>query len=437
VDVFAAFFNDAGGGKDDAGYARLPCWIARHRRGDRLGQQRAHRRRPLDVRHRRHLARERDGAAAGAQGRDVGTGSRGTPRRIGLTGKEVSMRNDRLLAILRCGIAATALSGAAAFAAAPPAAPAATNPDTSAYQHLVDASRAVVGVKVKALANARSNANLGQERSGSGVLFAPHNLVLTIGYLILEADSVEITTTGGRTVPAIVAAYDHATGFGLLRPIVPIDVKPIHLGASDKVESLDRLLVATGADEDSLSVATVVSKRQFAGYWEYLIDGAIFTSPPRPDFGGAALINKEGELVGIGSLFVMDAMNKGERLPGNMFVPIDLLKPVLEEMIATGKQKGARRPWIGLNSTEEDGRLKVIRVSSDGPAEKAGIEPGDIILSLSGKKIENLADFYRRLWSAGEPGVEVTLKVLKGADVIDVKVLSIDRAENIRRKPTI
>jgi S1-C subfamily serine protease len=269
------------------------------------------------------------------------------------------------------------------------------------------------------------------------VVFAPENLVVTIGYLILEADSVEITTSKGATVPAAVAAYDPATGFGLLRPLGALDTKPIRLGASDKVESLDRLLVAAGGGEESVSVATVVSKRQFAGYWEYLIDGAIFTAPPRPDFGGAALINKEGELVGIGSLFVMNAAAPDERMPGNMFVPIDLLKPVLAEMIATGKQKGAHRPWIGLNSTEEDGRLKVIRVSSDGPAEKAGIEPGDIILQLSGKKIENLPDFYRRLWSSGEPGVEVTLKVLKGSDVVDVKLRTIDRSENIRKKPTI
>jgi S1-C subfamily serine protease len=325
----------------------------------------------------------------------------------------------------------------AAFAAAPNAAPAQAREDPSAYQHLVDAARAVVAIKVKALANARSAKTLGTERTGSGVLFAPQGLVLTIGYLILEADTVEVTTAKGTTVPAMVVGYDHATGFGLLRPLVPLDMKAIKLGASEKVEALDRLLVATGADEDALSVATVVSKRQFAGYWEYLIDGAIFTSPPRADFGGAALINKEGELVGIGSLFVMDAVTKGERLPGNMFVPIDLLKPVLEEMIATGKQKGGTRPWLGLNSVEEDGRLKVIRVSSDSPAEQAGIEAGDIVLSIGGKKVENQADFYRRLWASGAPGVEVTLKVLKGADVVDVKVRSIDRAENIRKKPTI
>jgi serine protease Do len=334
-------------------------------------------------------------------------------------------------------IACLLLAAGSAFAAAPTAAPATTKEDPAAYQHLFDAARAVVTVKVKALANARSNRTLGSDRSGSGVVFGPSKLVVTIGYLILEADQVEVTTSQGATVPAAVAAYDPATGFGLLRTLAPIDVKPIRLGASGKVESLDRLLVAAGGGDENLSVATVVSKRQFAGYWEYLIDGAIFTAPPRTDFGGAALINKEGELVGIGSLFVMDAMSTGERLPGNMFVPIDLLKPVLDEMIATGKQKGAHRPWIGLNSAEEDGRLKVIRVSSDSPAERAGIEAGDIILQLSGKKVENLPDFYRRLWSAGDPGVEVTLKVLKGSDVVDVKVRSIDRLENIRKKPTI
>lgn len=327
-----------------------------------------------------------------------------------------------------------------ALAAAPAAAPAAAagaREDAAAHQQLLDAARAVVGIKVKALANARSARTLGSERTGSGVVFGAQGLVVTIGYLILEADQVEITTSKGATVPASVAAYDPATGFGLLRPLAPLDTKPIRLGASEKVESLDRLLVAAGGGEDNLSVATVVSKRQFAGYWEYLIDGAIFTAPPRADFGGAALINREGELVGIGSLFVMDAMTKGERLPGNMFVPIDLLKPVLDEMIATGRQKGATRPWIGLNSMEEDGRLKVIRVSSDSPAEEAGIAPGDIILQISGKKIESLPDFYRRLWSAGEPGVEVTLKVLKGTDVVDVKIRSIDRSENLRKKPTI
>jgi S1-C subfamily serine protease len=345
------------------------------------------------------------------------------------------MRLRRLLRFFFLGGFALAL--AAAHAAAPQAAPATTAPEAPDYQYLLDAAASVVGVKVKAIANARSNATLGEERSGSGVVFAPENLVLTIGYLILEADQIEVTTGKGRTVPAIAAAYDHATGFGLLRPLAPLDVKPIRLGSSARIGELDRLLVATAAPEDALSVATVVAKRQFAGYWEYLIENAIFTAPPRADFGGAALINKDGELVGIGSLFVMDAATPGERLPGNMFVPIDLLKPVLAELIETGRQKGGMRPWVGINSRELEGRLHVMRVSTDSPAEKAGIAAGDIILQLSGQKVDSLPVFYQRLWNAGAPGVEVTLKVLKGTDVQDVKIRTIDRFEIIRKKPSI
>jgi S1-C subfamily serine protease len=339
--------------------------------------------------------------------------------------------------MLLAGAAIASLLGIPAFAAAPKAAPAQAAPENATYQHLIDAANAAVTVKAKAIPNARSIKTLGEERTGAGVVFAPDNLVLTIGYLILEADEVEITTARGRTLPATVVAYDHATGFGLLRPMGPLDVKPIKLGSSATVEQLDRLMTVGGGGEDSVTVATVVSRRPFAGYWEYLLDSAIFTSPPRPDHSGAALVNKEGELVGIGSLFVMDAATPGERLPGNMFVPIDLLKPILAEMITTGQQKGGRRPWLGVSSLEEDGRIKVMRVSDDGPAAEAGLAPGDIILAMGGRKIETLSDFYKRLWSSGAPGVEVQLKVLHGSEIREVTIKSIDRLQLIRRKPTI
>jgi S1-C subfamily serine protease len=340
--------------------------------------------------------------------------------------------------VLLAALAALAIAASPSWSAAPKAAPAAPENDKPpAYQHLIDAANAAVTVKSKAIANARSNRTLGDERMGAGVLIAPEGLVLTIGYLILEADQVEITTARGRTLPATVVAYDHATGFGLLRPMGPLDVKPVKLGSSASVEALDRLMTVGGGGEDSVTVATVVSRRRFAGYWEYMIDDAIFTSPPRPDHSGAALLNKDGELVGIGSLFVMDAASPGERLPGNMFVPIDLLKPILAEMIRTGQQKGGRRPWIGVSSLEEDGRIKVMRVSDDSPAAEAGIAPGDILLSMGGEKLESLPEFYRRLWSSGAPGVEVRLKVLHGTEIRDVTLKSIDRAQLFRRKPTI
>ena len=351
--------------------------------------------------------------------------------------REALVKRSPVLLLPRFIVAFGVALALSALGAAPKSAPTPAASQDASYQHLVDAANAVVTVKTKALPGARSNATLGSERAGSGITIAPSGLVLTIGYLILEADSVDITTSKGRTVPATVAAYDHATGFGLLRPIGPLDVKPITLGASRGVGELDRMMIAAGGGEDSVSIATVVSRREFTGYWEYLIEDAIFTSPPRIDHSGAALIYRDGELVGIGSLFVMDAMTPGERLPGNMFVPIDLLKPILDEMIATGRQKAGVRPWIGLSSLEEDGRIKVLRVSEGGPAEQAGITPGDIILSMGGEKVEKLARFYRRLWSSGVPGVEINLRVLHGTDVRDVKIQSIDRLDFLRKRPSI
>jgi serine protease Do len=237
-------------------------------------------------------------------------------------------------------------------------------------------------------------------------------------------------------VPASVAAYDHATGFGLLRPLAPLELKPIALGASSSVAAHDRLIVAAATGDEPLSVATVVSRREFAGYWEYLIDGAIFTAPPRADFGGAALINVQGELVGIGSLFVMDAMTPGERLPGNMFVPIDLLKPLLGDLIATGKSSARPRPWVGVNTQEVQGNVIVTRVSPEGPADDADIQKGDVIVAISGQPISGQADFYIKLWKTGEAGVDVPLDVLRSGRVEKVTVKSIDRTRYYRPRPT-
>ena len=310
-----------------------------------------------------------------------------------------------------------------------------TSPSTeAAYQKLVDAANSVVGIKMKAIANARSNELLGEEREGSGVVIDGNGLVLTIGYLIMEAEQIEIIDAQGTSVPATAIAYDHATGFGLVRAMSKIAAKPIRFGTSAPISQLDRMLIITGGGEQTVSIATVVSRRKFAGYWEYLIDDAIFTSPPRLDHSGAALVNKDGELVGIGSLFVMDAITPGEKFPGNMFVPIDLLKPALDEMVKSGAQAASRRPWLGVNSLEEDGRVKVMQVNEESPADQAGIAAGDIILSVNGRAVDSLETFYTKLWDHTKPGAVIHLTVLHGPVLKEVDVQSIDRVQFMRTK---
>ncbi|HSS27278.1 MAG TPA: S1C family serine protease [Usitatibacter sp.] len=346
------------------------------------------------------------------------------------------------LAPLRILSGALALAAAAAFVPVQASMLLSTSehaegaPDAS-YQALVAAANAVVGVKVRALPNAFSNDTLGAERNGSGIII-DKNLVLTIGYLVMEADSVVITDSTGATVPATVVAYDHATGFGLLRPLTKLKPRPIHLGTSASIAQTDRLMVVTGGDEQALSIATVAARRRYAGYWEYLIDNAIFTTPARLDHSGAALIDKDGNLVGVGSLFVLDAVTPGERSPGNMFVPIDLLKPVLDELVRTGVQPASHRPWLGVDSLEEDGRVKVMQVNDESPAQAAGISAGDIILSVDGAPVDTLENFYGKLWgSNSRAGTDFHLKLLHGPTTREVVVHSMDREACLRHKPDV
>lgn len=341
------------------------------------------------------------------------------------------------LAILVCATFLIHATPSGAAAARSVADASANAPQDPAYQKLIDAANAVVGLKVTALANARSNASVGQERVGSGVVIGKDGLILTAAYMVAEANEVQVTDSEGQTVPAAVVAYDDASGFGLVRSLAPLPTKPIRLGTSTPISQLDKLMIVSGGNDQSVSLATVVSKRPFAGYWEYMIDDAIFTSPPRLDHSGAALINKEGELVGIGSLFVMDALKSGEKLPGNMFLPVDLLKPILDELVRNGAQQASHRPWLGVDSLEEDGRVKVVMVNDESPAAQAGIEAGDIILSVGGKQVDNLADFYRTIWTRGPAGVEIPLTVLHGPALRNVVVRTIDRQTFMRHKPGV
>ena len=294
---------------------------------------------------------------------------------------------------------------------------------------------AVVQVKMKAIPDARTSHYLGSEREGSGILIDNKGHLLTIGYIVLEADTIEVTTADGKTVPASLVGYDHNTGFAILRAALPLDAKPIALGDSSAVEERDPVMVMPYGGRDAVSLAFVVSRREFTANWEYLLDSAIFITPPTPHWAGSALIDRRGRLVGVGSLLVRDSAQTETPVPGNMFVPIDLVKPILSDMIATGRA-GPAHPWLGLSTDEVSGHLVVVRVSPEGPAEAAGIRGGDIVVGVGNDEVKTQADFYRKVWSLGSAGVEVPLKVLQGVAVKEVKLRSVARTDYLRKKPT-
>lgn len=304
------------------------------------------------------------------------------------------------------------------------------------------ASAAVVGVRVKAAEGARSTATLGQERAGSGVVIGSDGLVLTIGYLILEAQDIRIVTPEGKVLPAVSVAYDLATGFGLVRPVLPWrDAPMVPLGSEASLKTGEALMAAVGAtesgSESDVSLTQLVSKRAFSGSWEYHIDQALFTSPPvlagQGNHSGAGLFNQRGELVGIGSLLVMDAAGLNRRLPGNMFVPVDLLKPILGEMQQSGSSHLSQRPWLGLTSTDQGGRVQVLRVNDEGPAQAAGLKAGDVVLAVDDQRVASLEDFYKKLWARATPDTPVRLTLLQGPDIRTVEVRPLNRMQTLRK----
>jgi serine protease Do len=317
----------------------------------------------------------------------------------------------------------------------PAAQPASPPPNQqAALEALTRASEAVVGVQVLAAEGARSAETLGRERAGSGVVIGPDGLILTIGYLVMEADAIQVVTHDGRTLPARAVAYDLATGFGLIQPLLPLrGIQPVPLATARELAPGAALLAAAGGSSGQVALTQLVSRRPFSGYWEYHIEGALFTSPPLSNHSGAPLFNQRGELLGIGSLFVGDATGDSRGLPGNMFVPVDLLKPILAEMRDTGSTRVSRRPWLGLSSTEQGGRVQIVRVSRDSPANAAGLAPGDVVLAIRGETVASLEAFYKKLWATADPSAEVQLTVLHGAEIRQVTVKPVDRMATMRK----
>ena len=302
------------------------------------------------------------------------------------------------------------------------------SPDPDELDFDLDAvSAAIVSLSAEVPPDALTAQTLGTERAGNGVIIDEHGLVLTIGYLVSEAATVTLRTARGDEVAGETVAYDYETGFGLIRSLAPLDAPPIGIGEAAAAAPGDPVVVAGHADGGGSIAARIVAKREFAGYWEYLLDEAIFTAPPHPNWGGAALVDRNGKLIGIGSLFVQESRAPDEHEPGNMFVPVDLLRPVYQDLVTLGRANREARPWLGMFTTESSGRLVVAGLYSNGPAERAGLEQLDIILKVDDQPVQELADMYRRVWSAGKAGTKVGMTVLRDGKVVDVVVETADR----------
>jgi S1-C subfamily serine protease len=309
----------------------------------------------------------------------------------------------------------------------------AAHPQTASLDDIV---AAVVRVKTFINPDGRSVANLSREREGSGIVIDESGLIVTVGYLVIEAHGAEVITNAGRAVPATVVAYDPEFGFGLLRATEPLRLKPMTIGRSADLRAQNPVLVASFGGAGMVAPVHVVSRREFAGAWEYMIDGAIFTAPPHPVWSGAALIGRDGKLAGVGSLFVTDADGGDDITPGNMFIPIDALMPILADLIANGRVSGPAKPWLGVNTREVGGRLVVTRVSPQGPADKSGVRHGDVIVGVGGEKTGSLPEFYRKLWSTGAAGVTVPVEVMQDGDVRRLEIPSMDRLDYFRLRST-
>ncbi len=301
-------------------------------------------------------------------------------------------------------------------------------PGREDYGYDLDAAlSAVVAIRTVVPADAFTADILGTERTGNGVIIRPDGLVLTIGYLVTEATEVWMTLGDGRTIRGDVIGYDQDTGFGLIQALGRVMLPALSLGDStDGVPGTRVVAAAAGGREHSVA-ARAIARQEFAGYWEYLVDEAIFTAPAHPYWGGTALIGPEGTLLGVGSLQLEQAGEDGEGVPLNMYVPTNLLKPVLDDLLTMGQPNRPPRPWLGLYATEVDDRVVIAGVAGRGPAARAKLKQGDVVLSVGGMKISGLAGLFRTVWSLGRAGVDVPMTVYRDGRPLDLTVTSGDR----------
>ena len=285
----------------------------------------------------------------------------------------------------------------------------------------------VVALRATVPTDAFTADTLGTERAGNGVIIRGNGLILTIGYLITEADTLWLTLNDGRSVPGHVLGYDQETGFGLVQALAKLDMPALEIGQSAAASLGERVVVAGAGGRQHSVAARIVAKQEFAGYWEYVLDEAIFTAPAHPNWGGTAMIGPGGDLLGIGSLQLQHAVEKGQAQNINMMVPIDLLNPIFDDLLKFGRRNAPPRPWLGFYATEVENRLVIVGLADRGPAKRADLHTGDIVLSIAGTEVNDLAGMFRRIWAQGQAGVEVPITIYRDGETMDLRIKSGER----------
>jgi S1-C subfamily serine protease len=307
--------------------------------------------------------------------------------------------------------------------------PSGLQPKPDQYGYDLDrALSAVVGLRAVIPPDAFTAETLGTERAGNGVVIREKGLVLTIGYLITEAETIWLTTVDGRVVPGHALAYDQETGLGLVQALGSLDLPALPMGVSHRLQVAERVVVGGAGGRQRSVAARVVARQEFAGYWEYVLEEAIFTAPAHPYWGGTALIGSTGELLGIGSLQLQRDQDNGRAEDLNMIVPIDLLTPILDDLLTHGRPNRPPRPWLGFYATEVEDKVVVVGLAPHGPAQRADLRTGDMVLAVAGEEVTELAPLFRRIWSLGHAGVDVPLTVYRDGRTFEMHVSSSDRS---------
>jgi S1-C subfamily serine protease len=265
---------------------------------------------------------------------------------------------------------------------------------------------------------------LGDERMGTGTVVDPSGLILTVNYVVMGGETIQVTLARGRALRAEIVAQDFEVGLALLRvkrqglPAAPVTASE-SLTRGDPVFALG----STGPRERRVAGGLVTYLGEFEAYWEYLLDRGIVSSAANPGFGGGPLFTLSGKMVGVVSL------NLNEIARSSLAIPVECYLRNQEEFVRFGRVVSRpQRAWLGVFAHVLEEGVVVAGLVPNGPGARSGIQEGDLIVSLDAREVPTRKDLYLSLWRHA-PGEKMTLEVMRDNQVRRLSVTAGDRAD--------